>query len=86
MPLPCRLMVPRMGNIGYSGLPTSALFPTRGGRTGSLSVALPKPFAALAQFLGRGNWLSDPRYATTGAQRANFDALHEELAVELARL
>ncbi len=77
--------LPRMGNTGYSGLPTSALFTTRDGRQISLGVVLPKQFAALAQYLGREDWLADPRYATAEAQRANFQALHDELAVELGK-
>lgn len=77
--------LPRMGNTGYSGLPTSALFTTRDGRQISLGVVLPKQFAALAQYLGREDWLADPRYATAEAQRTNFQALHDELAVELGK-
>lgn len=77
--------LPRMGNTGYSGLPTSALFTTRDGRQISLGVVLPKQFAALAEYLGREDWLADPRYATAEAQRANFEALHDELAVELGK-
>jgi len=77
--------LPRMGNTGYSGLPSSALFTARDGRQISLGVVLPKQFAALAEYLGREDWLTDPRYATPEAQRANFDALYAELAAELAK-
>lgn len=75
--------LPRMGNTGYSGLPTSALFTARDGRQISLGVVSPKQFEGLARYLGREDWLSDPRYATLEAQRVNFAALHDELAAEL---
>ena len=77
--------LPRMGNTGYSGLPGSALFSTRDGRPSSLGVVLPKQFAALAEYLGREDWLSDPRYMTPETQRTHFDALHAELAQEFAK-
>jgi len=77
--------LPRAGNTGYSGLPTSALFTARDGRQISLGVVQPKQFAALAAYLGREDWLGDDRYATPGAQRNHFAALHGELAAELAK-
>jgi crotonobetainyl-CoA:carnitine CoA-transferase CaiB-like acyl-CoA transferase len=77
--------LPRMGNTGYSGLPTAALFTTRDGRTVSLGVVQPRQFAGLASYLGREDWLTDPRYSTPEGQRTHFDALHAELAVELAK-
>jgi CoA:oxalate CoA-transferase len=77
--------LPRAGNTGYSGLPTSALFTARDGRQISLGVVQPKQFTALATYLGREDWLGDARYATPEAQRANFQALHDELAAELAK-
>jgi CoA:oxalate CoA-transferase len=77
--------LPRMGNTGYSGLPTSALFTARDGRQISMGVVQPKQFAALARYLGREDWLSDQRYATLEAQRNNFAALHDELAAELGK-
>jgi crotonobetainyl-CoA:carnitine CoA-transferase CaiB-like acyl-CoA transferase len=46
-------------------------------------VVLPKQFAALATYLGREDWLVDPRYNTPEAQRDNFKALHDELAAEM---
>jgi CoA:oxalate CoA-transferase len=76
--------LPRMGNTGYSGLPTAALFTARDGRQVSLGVVLPKQFEALANYLGREDWLLDPRFNTPEAQRENFDALHGELAAELS--
>jgi CoA:oxalate CoA-transferase len=76
--------LPRAGNTGYSGLPTAALFTAKDGRQISLGVVQPKQFAALASYLGREDWLADPRYSTPEAQRANFASLHQELAVELA--
>ena len=77
--------MPRMGNTGYSGLPGSALYTARDGRQVSLGVVLPKQFEMLARYLGREDWLADPRYATSEAQRANFDALHDEIAAEIAK-
>lgn len=77
--------MPRMGNTGYSGLPGSALYTARDGRQVSLGVVLPKQFEMLARYLGREDWLADPRYATSEAQRANFDALHDEIATEIAK-
>ena len=77
--------MPRMGNTGYSGLPGSALYTARDGRQVSLGVVLPKQFEMLARHLGREDWLADPRYATSEAQRANFDALHDEVAAEIAK-
>jgi CoA:oxalate CoA-transferase len=77
--------MPRMGNTGYSGLPGSALYTARDGRQVSLGVVLPKQFEMLARYLGRDDWLADPRFATSDAQRANFDALHDEMAAEIAK-
>ena len=76
--------MPRMGNTGYSGLPTAAMFTARDGREISLGVVQPKQFAALARHLGREDWLADPRFATASSQRENFDALHAEVAAEIA--
>jgi crotonobetainyl-CoA:carnitine CoA-transferase CaiB-like acyl-CoA transferase len=72
--------MPRMGNTGYSGLPTAALFTARDGRQISLGVVQPNQFSALANHLGRMDWLSDPRFATPDARRTNFDAMTEALA------
>lgn len=75
----------RTGNTGYSGLPTASLYTARDGRQISLGVVQPHQFELLARHVGREDWLSDPRFATPDARRANFDALQAELAVELAR-
>jgi crotonobetainyl-CoA:carnitine CoA-transferase CaiB-like acyl-CoA transferase len=77
--------LPRSGNTGYSGLPTAAVFTARDGRQISLGVVQPKQFELLARYLGREDWLADPRFATPGAQRANFQALHEQVAAEFAK-
>ncbi|MBK8630396.1 MAG: CoA transferase [Sphingomonadales bacterium] len=74
----------RMGNTGYSGLPTASLFTARDGRDVSLGVVQPNQFAALARHVGREDWLSDPRFATPDARRANFDAMKAELAAVMA--
>ena len=70
----------RMGNTGYSGLPTASLFIARDGREVSLGVVQPNQFEALARHVGRLDWLDDPRFATPDARRANFDAMKAELA------
>ena len=70
----------RLGNTGSSELPTAALYEARDGRHVSLGVVQENQFAALARELGRQDWLGDPRYATADARRANFDAMHDELA------
>ncbi len=76
--------LPRMGNTGYSGLPTASLFTARDGREISLGVVQPNQFAALARFLGRMDWLDDPRFATPDARRAHFDDMTRELAATFA--
>lgn len=70
----------RMGNTGYSGLPTASLFIARDGREVSLGVVQPNQFEALARQVGRLDWLLDPRFATPDARRANFEAMKAELA------
>lgn len=74
----------RMGNTGYSGLPTASMFTTRDGRQVSLGVVQPSQFAALARELDREDWLVDPRFATPDARRSHFDAMHGELAAVFA--
>lgn len=75
--------MPRMGNTGYSGLPTASLFVARDGREISLGVVQPNQFAALARYLGREDWLEDPRFATPDARRSHFEAMRGELAAML---
>lgn len=69
----------RMGNTGYSGLPTASLFKTKDGREISLGVVQANQFEILARKVGREDWLEDPRFATPDARRANFDAMVEQL-------
>jgi crotonobetainyl-CoA:carnitine CoA-transferase CaiB-like acyl-CoA transferase len=69
----------RMGNIGYSGLPTASLYLTRDGRQVSLGVVQQHQFEALARIVGREAWLSDPRFATPDDRRTNFAAMTLEL-------
>lgn len=69
----------RLGNTGYSGLPTASLFPTADRRHISLGVVQDNQFATLARFLDRESWLEDPRFATADARRAHFNAMVEEL-------
>ena len=70
----------RTGNTGYSGLPTASIFTCKDGRQISLGIVQENQFAAFAHLAGRGDWLEDPRFATPNARRANFDAMHDELA------
>jgi crotonobetainyl-CoA:carnitine CoA-transferase CaiB-like acyl-CoA transferase len=75
----------RMGNTGYSGLPTASLFTAKDGRQVSLGVVQPNQFAALARHLGREDWLADERFSSPDARRANFDAMTAELAGEFLK-
>lgn len=74
----------RMGNTGYSGLPTASLFTTLDGRQVSLGVVQPNQFDALARYVGRQDWLENPLFATPEARRANFDAMKAELEAVMA--
>ena len=75
----------RTGNTGYSGQPTSALFTAGDGRTISLGVVQQHQFVVLAKFLGREDWISDPRFTNSHLRHANHDAMREELARELLK-
>ncbi|WP_338447478.1 CoA transferase [Pelagerythrobacter marensis] len=75
----------RMGNTGYSGLPTASLFTARDGRQISLGVVQDNQFASLAKHLDRTDWLADARFATAAARRENFDLMQIELAGEIAK-
>ncbi|HTY93554.1 MAG TPA: CoA transferase [Steroidobacteraceae bacterium] len=57
-------MLPRTGNIGYSGSPTAAVFPTLDGTAISLGVVQDKQFAGLCRAIGRPDLLQDARFAT----------------------
>ena len=70
---------PRLGNTGYSELPTAGLFTTRDGRHVSLGVVQDNQFAALARVLERADWLADARFAKPDARRTNFDEMHRQL-------
>ncbi|MBO9669509.1 MAG: CoA transferase [Sphingobium sp.] len=74
----------RMGNTGYSGLPTASLFHAADGREISLGVVQQNQFEELAKIVGREDWLEDDRFSTPDARRANFDTLKGELAVIFA--
>ena len=70
----------RLGNTGYSGLPTADLFKARDGRFISLGVVQENQFASLVRNLGREEWLNDPRFKTLDARRENFAAMTNELS------
>lgn len=73
----------RTGNVGYSGQPTAALFEASDGRLISLGVVQQAQFEALARFLGREEWLADPRYADPDLRRVNADAIQADLGAVL---
>jgi CoA:oxalate CoA-transferase len=75
----------RMGNTGYSGLPTASLFTAADGRQISLGVVQQSQFEALARILGREDWLADPHLATSGARRDNFQLVYDQLSVEFLK-
>jgi crotonobetainyl-CoA:carnitine CoA-transferase CaiB-like acyl-CoA transferase len=77
--------IKRLGNTGYSGLPTADIFETKDGRHIALGVVQDNQFEYLARTLGRSDWLEDPRFATSQARRTNFDAMREELRLILAQ-
>ena len=70
----------RMGNTGYSGLPTTSLFTARDGRDVSLGVVQQNQFETLARRIGKGEWLDDNRFSTPDARRTHFDMMKAELA------
>ena len=70
----------RMGNTGYSGLPTASLYRTGDDRLVSLGVVQQHQFEALARLTGRERWLTDARFGTSDARRINFEAMTAELA------
>ena len=74
----------RLGNTGYSALPTSGLFEAGDGRHISLGVVQENQFAKLAKVLEKPEWLEDERYSTNDARRANFDDIYNELAAVFA--
>jgi crotonobetainyl-CoA:carnitine CoA-transferase CaiB-like acyl-CoA transferase len=74
----------RMGNTGYSGLPTASLFVCGDGRQISLGIVQDNQFAAFVQLVGREDWLADERFATPAARRANFEVVHDALAAMFA--
>ncbi len=72
--------MPRTGNTGFSGQPTSGLFTTADGRKVSLGVVQQHQFEALARYLDREEWLTDSRYRTADRRLANSKALKAELS------
>jgi CoA:oxalate CoA-transferase len=75
----------RTGSTGYSGQPTAALFEAADGKLISLGVVQQNQFEALAHFLGRPEWLNDPRYVTGDLRRTHASALKGALAHEFQR-
>ena len=76
----------RTGNVGYSGQPTSAVYPAGDGRYLSLGVVQQAQFELLVKLLGQPQWLTDDRFADPDARRENARAMRDELtAVFLTR-
>jgi len=73
----------RTGNTGYSGQPTSALFEAGDGRLVSLGVVQQAQFEHFARFLGREDWLDDPRFADPDLRRENGVALQADITALL---
>jgi CoA:oxalate CoA-transferase len=74
-------MLPRTGNVGYSGSPTAAVFRARDGSDISLGVVQDNQFAALCRVIGHSEWAADPRFATAveRARPAHAQALRAAL-------
>lgn len=56
-------MLPRTGDVGYSGAPTAAMFVARDGTRISLGVVQNNQFAALCRVMGHPQLITDPRFA-----------------------
>jgi len=56
-------MLPRTGDIGYSGAPTAAMFTAKDGSRISLGAVQNNQFFALCRAIGRLELVSDPRFA-----------------------
>ncbi len=56
-------MLPRTGDVGYSGAPTAAQFVAKDGLRVSLGVVQNNQFAALCQVMGRPELIKDPRFS-----------------------
>jgi len=70
----------RMGNTGYSGQPTSALFKARDGHSISLGVVQQHQFELLARLLERTAWLADPLFSSPDTRRQNAAAVQSAVA------
>ena len=75
-------LLPRTGDVGYSGSPTSATFLTEDGTRLSLGVVQNNHFALLCRALGRPELLDDPRFRdpVARASPANVQPLRQILA------
>src|SRR5690349_1979023 len=70
----------RTGNVGYSGQPTSGVFVAADGRQVSLGVVQQPQFETLARLMGRGDWLTDPRFASADLRRQHATEMHDALS------
>jgi CoA:oxalate CoA-transferase len=70
-------MLPRTGDVGYSGAPTAAQFLARDGTRVSLGVVQNNQFVALCKIIGQEQLLNDPRFAdpVSRAQPENAEYL-----------
>ena len=69
----------RTGNVGYSGLPTAAIFTAGDGEHISLGVVQPSQYEKLCRAIERPDLLEDRRFSTPDRQRKHAAALKGEL-------
>lgn len=67
-------MLPRTGDVGYSGSPTSATFATRDGSRLALGVVQNNHFALLCRVLGRAELTDDERFRDPVSRAATQNA------------
>jgi crotonobetainyl-CoA:carnitine CoA-transferase CaiB-like acyl-CoA transferase len=76
--------LPRTGDVGYSGSPTSGMYAARDGAMVSLGVVQNNHFAALCAAFGRPELATDPRFATPVARATPENAcVLRQLATEM---
>lgn len=77
---------PSPGRSGINRFATNhptTVYPTSDGWIG-VTALTPAQWAALAELVGRPEWMTDPRFATSIARVENADTLDEEFAAVLA--
>jgi CoA:oxalate CoA-transferase len=79
-------MLPRTGDVGYSGAPTAAQFIAKDGQRVSLGVVQNNQFVALCQVIGRPELITDPRFSdvVSRCEPGNASVLRELLVEVIA--